>query len=238
MSAWSETTKDWWNRILWGIVFVESVPLVSLLACHFPGQWETEGRVRIASLIFQLLGLFGVAKGINNTRKAFGKANPLAAAWNAIKDAPISPPKSKTVETNSTSSFGSGVTAFARQNSEEESSVDERVSDLETAISEHINSTKSALAQEASQREYATAAEREARERDIKALHKKLEQLSVGGLTLAWIGIAWLFLGIVSATLSIEIGHLLSALCYSSVNYPFLRWLLRIACAVCSATDG
>lgn len=163
----------------------------------------------------QIFGLWTVAKGIRDTRKQFGR--PSARDWliTWLKRIPKALSKPTDVSGTGTTAEASAVARgpSSRLGVRPDASVEEKLEALEKRLDnleENVNEVRSEMRKKVSQLKKDLSKERRERAKEASKLKRQLEDLSVGGLTLEAVGVAWLLLGITLSSLPGEVASLLS----------------------------
>jgi hypothetical protein len=139
--------------------------------------------------VFQLLGLGTVAKGLRQTHQLFSRPGVLASLMRWLRDAPRFTSRSSSIPVSSSALIG-----ISTRQSIAIATIDERVTSIERQLADYRHLGSEALASEGHRCE---AADRE--------ILRQLEELAAGGLHLEPIGLFWIFIGIILATISVEI---------------------------------
>ena len=209
--AWARSCIRWLVR---GTVFWLGplVTVVVLLICI--GFRQFEPTIRLTGLILQLMGVFTVGLGLEQTRRLFGVPSLPRSASDWLRSVPI--PRKPRVVNLSAHSAGS-TTMFGRlslrQRAREGASVEERVRVLEqnsAALEGRVDELESQHDRAERDRQAAIGVERSERERQIGDLARKLEATEVGGLYTSLWGLLCVTAGLLLATFSHEISDYLS----------------------------
>jgi hypothetical protein len=213
MTSWLNRFGHWlFVRPWW--VWATFVVVVGILAIHCRLSLTGEASVRITGLVFQLLGLWTVAKGLKETRELFGRPGVFASLIRWLRDAPRFTPKLSISVSNSATIGISTRVVIAP------ASIEERLTSIERQLADSRHLGSEALTSEGRTCQAAD-----------QAIQRKLEEFAAGGLHLETIGLIWIFIGIILATISVEIDTLYKSilnyrLCFFS--YPCLagcdRW--------------
>lgn len=176
--------RPWWVWVTFGVV-------VGILAicCWF--SLKGEPAVRITGLVFTLLGLWTVAKGLKETRKLFRRPGLLALIKQWLREVPRFTPR-PSISVSSSTRIGISTRVVIVP-----ASLEERLTSIERQLADYRHLGSEALASEGHTRE---AADQE--------IQRKLEEFAAGGLHVESIGLFWIFIGIILATISVEIDTL------------------------------
>ena len=217
LSRWLADVAAWLYEARMLCLVVLVVPAVAFLVSFalFP-VWET--RLRIAGLFLQLFGIAVVIWGLSETGKLFARPNPMqyTAAW--FKRFPRFNAESRILAASGTVTLlqGAGmVSAVGTVSARANATVEERVAALEADQKQLIEKVRDIRGHYEEQiRVVRNELESERRERTAQdeRTHKRVEEVSAGGLHLEWAGVCWLLLGLVLATAPTEIIGLFSYL--------------------------
>ena len=161
-----------------------------------------ESHVRLAGLVLQLLGLATVAFGLRQTRKLFGRPSmrKTAALWlrnlrasfvrpthqvitpGTAHMAFVANPAGVSVGRNPARTLEQKVAALE----EEMDAVKQKLAKYRETLKESIDDLADQLQTESVQRHYGDS--------EIK---EKLETMAVGGIHLEFVGLIWLFVGVI-----------------------------------------
>ena len=103
--------------------------------------------------------------------------------------------------------------ASVRKGQKPDTSVEGRLAALEKkceALQERLGEAHDRITSEASQLDVAVKVEQRECKEDDRKNADLLKELSTGGLSIEWMGLVWLFVGIVCATIPEEISDFLS----------------------------
>jgi hypothetical protein len=190
MTSWLNRLGHWLVVRPWW-VWVTIVVVVGILMIRCRLSLTGEASLRITGLAFQLFGLGTVAIGLHKTRQLFKHPGLLALIKQWLRDVPrLASQRSIPVSQSATIGISTRLTIAIP-------SIEERVAVLERRFAEDSHLRGEAIASEGRSRE---AADQE--------LRKQLEEYAAGGLNLETIGLCWIFLGIILATISVEIDTL------------------------------
>jgi len=210
-----------WNMTIWwalgalardarpvGFVLL-GISLSVVIGCRL--ATDLNNAVRYAGTCLQILGLGMVAIGLHDTRKLFERPSLLARAEGWLKRIGGVFRGPKTVTGRATSYATSRITAegegFAR--AAPGATLEERLGVLEKNLdrlrenigakfretNEQVNNVRDALNQE-----------KEERKTELKKIGRQIEQVAGGGLDLESIGLVWLFLGTLLASVPDVVG--------------------------------
>ena len=185
------------------------VVLVLTIVSRFPLSLA-EPALRYCGLAFQLLGILTVVSGIRNKRRLFNLPNLVKEVRIWLNQCPRLGAKPQTIlfaGTGSISLSGSGnlsVWCGAPADASVEARLAALEANLATLRTEQAETAKQL--QEATRKtNEAVNSERGARESAVAALRVQLEGLGAGGLNVEMMGVFWLVLGVVLATVPSEI---------------------------------
>lgn len=165
-----------------------------------------ETSFRYAGLVVQLLGLGTVAYGIRQTRKIFNRLSMKEIVRNYLYRLSVILGRWKNTTASLDVSLPPITTLFSGYETvtpQRGGSHEVRITALEKSIEAihlRITETKQALEEEGSSRKAANETVRVACQSEMQDLQKKLEDFSVGGLNLETIGLFWLAIGVIFAT--------------------------------------
>ena len=204
---WMRLTSKWFfdAYLLWIAVLV--IPVMGALSYFAFSSWES--RIRIAGLCLQLLGLATVARGLRDTRKLFQQPDLLGIARNWLGRFPTFYQHTHIhvgtghIQLRPVSGTG-GVNVISVGNQ----SLADRIVHLERKQNESdlaIQNVQKRMDGETRKQVSALESERHDRETEDSNIQKLLVEAMAGGLHLETIGVLWLFIGIVLATIPNEI---------------------------------
>jgi uncharacterized coiled-coil protein SlyX len=172
--------------------------------------------VRLTGLVFQVLGLIIVAKGLRDTRKLFNRPGWTTRAAKWWHEFPSFGPKNYVLDVEPASLHLSGdVDAVVIRNPAQGLSIEHRVVQLEGRLAEQehlISQMQTKIAAESRLQKKALQSESRSRASADQILEKKLEEFAAGGLHLETIGLFWILTEVFLATASVEIAWLLRRL--------------------------
>jgi hypothetical protein len=209
LGRWVRALAHWlveaWR--VWVPVLV--VMLVLIVASQLPLSLA-DPVLRYCGLAFQLLGILTVVSGLRDKRRLFNRPSLLENIRRWLDRRPRWGAKPQTILAagiGSISLLGSLKVSVWR-GTPADASIDARLAALEanlaTLRTEQAESAKEF--QEATRKTNETVdAERRARESAVTALRVQLEGLGAGGLHIEMMGVFWLVLGVVLATVPGEI---------------------------------
>lgn len=209
LRRWVRALAHWlvepWR--VWVPVLV--VMLVLIVASQLPMSLA-DPVLRYCGLAFQLLGILTVVSGLRDKRRLFNRPSLLENIRRWLDRRPRWGAKPETIllaGTGSISLSGSAKLSVWR-GTPADASVDARLAALEanlaTLRTEQAETAKEL--QEATRKtNEAVDAERRARESGVTALRVQLEGLGAGGLHVEMMGVFWLVVGVVLATVPGEI---------------------------------
>lgn len=185
-------------------------------ACLLGGLGATtaDDQVRYAGMVLQVLGVGTVAVGLSSARRLFGRPSiwQRITAW--VRRVPeVIRPKAQVVKGRLSAELprlegeGSGFVI-----SQADGPVEARVEELERAVEairHRMSSQKQALSQKVAHVRAGLDEESVGRMESDHEILRKLEEFSVGGVHLEIVGLLWIVLGVVLATIPREVLSLL-----------------------------
>ncbi len=172
-----------------------------------------EGVIRLTGLILQLLGIYTIIWGINETRALFGHPSFMAKAKSLLGRFPLFKKDIVVGATGQSIGVAHGkMKAQATQGPGPNPTLETRVDAIEknvTLIHERITSTEREMDEGFHKVTEALKSEEQARQTEDNFIRKKLEATGTGGLHISAIGASWLFVGVILSTAGIEIAKLL-----------------------------
>lgn len=188
---------------LWCVLLIT----ISTLLVAFQIAQTASDAIRYSGLFLQLFGLVTIAHGISETRKIFGKPSyfEVAVSWVSQFIVAFKPPKVAHGSANITlPGFKMEASGYGMEVAEENASTERkfevleknlntamtRITTLERKITEKTQEVN--LNIETAHRELSSKQE---------AINKLLEESSVGGINIEAMGLAWLTVGIIAATI-------------------------------------
>ena len=210
LPGWLRECGAWlaWPRRAWIAIFA----IAAIVAVFFVLPGCAERRIRLAGLLLELLGVGTVAKGINDTRKRFGKPSLLrewlAAAPKWRRDIQI------IAGTGNMNLSGVRASAVGTVTLPADASADQRIRALETLV-QNLHAASHALRTEfekaVEDQRNALTAETQTRRDEDASVRKLIDDAIAGGLSLEAMGLLWLVVGVVLATGSAEFAAFLGA---------------------------
>lgn len=193
----------------WRPMAVIAMVLVATHLLPLPGEQQ----LRLAGLALQIAGLTTVAHGLNLTRAAFNLKGVRAAMWDALRAIPRWK-RSVNMIAGTASISLAGATASLRGTVKlrADATTEEKLQALTTQVenlSNAVHANQEKLKAESNRLTQALAGEARERAGEDEKTRNLLRQALTGGLVLEATGLLWLLVGIVLATLSTEILHLL-----------------------------
>ncbi len=185
---------------------------VVLLALTF-SLWSgvTELQIRLTGLLLQLLGIGTVAHGVHQTRKLFGRPGVLDLLRKWLSRFPRW--RRQVIVGVGGSSVGiSGglVRAHIWTKIDPASPIQVQLDGLKQNVerlNERLIQTQNELDAQLGQHSEALRQEQQVRAKDDTELRQRLEVAETGGLHITFIGVVWLFLGVLLATIAPEISR-------------------------------
>jgi hypothetical protein len=172
--------------------------------------------VRYAGTTLQIFGLCTVAIGLSQIRRIFGRQSLLekATAWFRQLAAAFRRPMPITATMSADAMAINDADLRLEVNAAPGAPLERRVALLEENL-KHLRSEVDAkekkIMKDLSLLTSVVAEERRTRETEARRISSQLEEFAVGGLHLESIGLAWLFLGVVGASIPDEIAALWQA---------------------------
>ena len=183
------------------------------------------GTVLYAGTALQGFGLLTVAFGLSKTRQKFGHPSipTKFLAWFGKLAEAIRPPKPVTIQVGAASIGTSGAVGRATVSAGSGASVEQRLSilegnlnllrgELDTEILEihrRLKDTKENLQRESHERR-----------EGIQDINNNIEELAIGGLHLETIGLTWLFIGVIGASIPDEVVKIGCGLLNMFMSFP------------------
>jgi hypothetical protein len=198
---WFRAGKTFW---IW---LALTITILLVFYTVIPG--ELPDRVRLAGVLFELLGITAVVIGINRARRSFGKPTVLQGIWIWLGEfrfiffrrPPITGTMNITLGSDSAVAVGTVVNRAPRP-------IEERIAELEKqtlelqgnvgTLDRKVDQQKRALMEELNK-------EVAARRVGDESVGKKLEEGMVGDSALELAGVSYLYLGVAMAHLSAEV---------------------------------
>lgn len=189
---------------IWGLLTIALVSLLWVLSSSC-----LERSIRFGGMGLQLVGVLLVAVGLRDTRQAF---EDQPTTWQAIKQWFAGRPRFRplrTVFAVANMTLGSDImNARGRLGPVPNASLEDRVKRLEQQYGElfdEIGKLGAETRQKLDELSNAVQAERHEREEGDRSIREQLKKAVAGGLPLARIGAICFFIGIVAASISLEI---------------------------------
>lgn len=176
------------------------------------GREATEQEIRVWALALQWLGISTVAYGVWQTRKFFGHPSTMERVREWVLSFPRR--RSQTIINASAGSFsvvGGKVRMQIWTNVDPEAPLDDQVKALsknQDRLRERINQVQDEFESEIQRQSEALRQEQRTRETDYNALNRRLETAETGSLNITVVGLVWLLIGVLLATLPGEIAGL------------------------------
>jgi hypothetical protein len=192
------------------------LPLAGLIVSFFIGWFfssTTSAGVRYAGATLQILGLATVASGLSEMRRYFGRPSlrEKFCGWLKQIAAVFKRPQTATYDDGlslgGTTYGGSGSERFI-YSAGPEASLEERISVLEKNLDrlrDEFEGEVKPLRQDVGGLRRDIKSEIQARRAEHQEMEKKIEQVAVGGLHLEYIGVVWLFFGILASSIPDEL---------------------------------
>lgn len=187
------------------------VVIVDALIVSFCFPFEMT--IRYTGGVLQLLGIFTVMWGIDETRAMFNHPSFSAKASLWLKNIFKRPKNVFLVSSVSSDTSVGDVELYQTNKPEPNASAEQRLESLEKNIElihERISNTKNNIDTKFGKGAAALKGEIARIEAEIKSLSEKLENTEVGGLHISAMGALWLFVGVVLSTAAKEISVFLN----------------------------
>ena len=171
-----------------------------------------DDRVRYGGLLFELLGIGTVAYGLSDKSRLFNRQGILDECrgwWSRRPRWEVTHHYLLTGDSLTVGVSGSGDLSFWHGTSAE-ASVETRVAVLEKnleILKKQSRGTVNRLKEEIKTRNEALNCERQTREQAIGDIRTLLETFGAGGLNMERIGISWLLLGVIFASIPSEVAR-------------------------------
>ena len=197
-------------RRVW--VALAVIATLGVAAALLPGK--ADDRIRYCGLALQLLGVGTVLVLLREKTETFGRSSFVGYIRERLAARPRFRPPNRTVTVSGiSSSFATGSAhASVWRNPATAASPDERLAMLEGNI-ETLRKDLEWHAQQARQASESLRSElnteRQGRQEAVASVALKLDRFGAGGLHIEAIGLFWLFLGIIMATVPTELATLL-----------------------------
>jgi hypothetical protein len=215
--SWFRRLRGWLARLarwlfkphmLWTFVVGTAAPVVLVLVVA--SEWEQ--RLRLAGLLFQWLGIAVVAYGLHETRKLFHRPTMLSLACDWFRQFPPWLEKKRLISGTATIQAGSSsMTGRMKVSPAPGAPLQDRVRILEEQVDrlQDLTWNLDDRAREDSKRlDSAIESERKNREAEDQQVRRLLEEVLAGGLRIEWMGVFWLFVGVMLGTVPTDIVRL------------------------------
>lgn len=171
---------------------------------------NASGGVRYAGAILQVFGLGTVAGGLSRIRRDFDRPSLLEKvfAWLRQLGATFRRPTPIALEAHAGGFFTVSGEARLIHKAGPDSSLDRRVAILEENLNrlrDELDAKDQKIRNDLSTLTGTIEEERRAREMEARRIRRRLEELAVGGLHLELVGLTWLTLGVVGASIPDEV---------------------------------
>lgn len=207
--AWLNALFHWFFKELRLELIALSVVCIAVFIAFCTGA--SEPKIRLTGLILQWLGLLTVVDGIQKTRKLFGCPSLLQLLREKVarfprwrRDAFVH------VGTGAMIASCGSATAHVWSNIDPAAPIEERVNALTRNVERmneriiHIQKENDA---ELRKHTESLRQEQESRKEGDDQLNMRLEAAETGGLHISFIGVIWIFLGLILSTVSPEIAQ-------------------------------
>lgn len=210
LSVWCVAVVSWFLdawRVWAALAIVVVVALVSRL---LPGSIEDE--IRYSGLMLQLLGVATVVVALRDKRRIFGRPGLVENFRLWVAACPRLRRKQHTVSLSgvSTSCSTGSATLSSWKSCAANAPLSERIVALESnfeILKEQVTAENQRSREETTRLRTAIDSERVTREMSEDAIREKVEAFGAGGLHIEATGLFWLILGIVLATIPLEMAH-------------------------------
>ena len=209
ITTWAKRIWAWLShaKLLWIAIAVVlgSFSLLGIFSTNEPF-------VRLVGLALQLSGIGTVLHGISKTRQFFGHPSFRSIAKKWLRTFPKLRIEGRNIVINAEAGhlnlvgYAATVTTTAAN-----LTVEDRLGIIEKKLQTFDKRTEgleNKIEQSAREASEAIATERGAREKDVVELNKKLELTETSGIYISLMGLAWLVIGLVMSTASVELSHL------------------------------
>ena len=188
--------------VLLGMIVAVAVGWTSVCVCSA----SPSAGIRYAGTALQICGLGVVARGLSKVRKSFGRPSlgEKVVAWFRQLGAAFFPPRLITAQgdmggvARATGEMRGVVVAGP------DASLDRRVTILEDnfhRLREELDAKETQVRTELRTLKAAVVQEQRAREAEARRISSHMEDFAVGGLHLEFVGLTWLFLGVLGTSL-------------------------------------
>jgi hypothetical protein len=191
-----------------------AILLVSVIAISLPLKLA-EAVLRYCGLAFELLGILTIVSGLRDKRRLFDRPSLLQTirAWLSRRPRWGARPGTILMAGTASVSLSAGIARLSvRRGASADASIEARLAAIEANL-ETLRTEQGQIArdlEEATRKANETvAAERRARESALTAIRVQLERLGAEGIHVEMMGVVWLVLGTVLATVPGEIASAL-----------------------------
>lgn len=191
-------------RFVWGALLLPALVIAECVAVSVNNGWSPEGALKAAGFLIGLSGLLLVAFGLWRTRNLFGRP-PLRSqirAWGREVVALFVAPPARTVIGHSViNEFGSDSAVMT--GAVLPTTLDERVAALErraAAAEKRIEEVRLDACRMVEEARAELRADDDSLRASVTEVGKRLEDFSVGGLDLEFMGLIWLIVGSMLST--------------------------------------
>jgi hypothetical protein len=198
--------RDGWPVWVTVAVSLGTFPLSWLIAAALSSQHLVTDTSRYAGTFLQVFGIFTVAHGIRKTKQLFGRPPmwSVTKQWFARIRAAFSAPH--VISATGISSGGAVMSGRARgvMTPGPDTPLDQRVSFLEKGLADlrdELDATNRELHQRVDKAKADLDKEALERRDEAQRTRRQLEDLAVGGISIALMGLVWLLVGVVAASL-------------------------------------
>ena len=181
------------------------VPAVVAVVYFWPGEYALDGRVRWAGMLLQLAGLGFVIKGLIELQKVFnqGVSQLIRARLLRFKHI-FFPPPPLIISATGLAAGSSRMSGHATLSvNRSDATTEERIEQLETRLqdlTERVASERQEERKRWNEFDAQLSTERQARQRDSSDVKHTVEKATIGGVGLEFVGVVYLFFGIILAT--------------------------------------
>lgn len=183
------------------------VVVLALAVCSRPGT--PDPAIRITGLVLQLMGVLTVVWGIVQTRRFFGRPSILSRFWDWLAAAPFRKPR--VVSATGHAILG-GVTCkgrgYATHGAGDNPSLESRLDALEknlAGVHQRITGLEREYDQELRKLGERIRTESGSLKAELGQVQGRFESFGTGGIHISAVGAAWLFVGLILSTASVEI---------------------------------
>ena len=205
-----------WVRLFWSWLAEARLFWMALLVLLFAfllsfSSGASEIHVRITGLILQWLGIGTVAIGIHETRKLFGRPGIVKLLLEWMSHFPRWHRHIVSISGSGRLRVSGGKSqAHVWSTVDPSASIEARFEALTKNVerlNERLIQAQKEIDSVFSKQSEALRQEQQMRAKDDENLHKRLEAAETGGLHISFIGMLWIFFGLLLSTMSAEIAQ-------------------------------